>query len=124
MLSFQFVDAAPSYCTSDDFYVRIDPKICQTDELIKSLYYLVWFPGYFGFNWNALYDFLRDLEWIPCRNIIFFHEVLPKIPEKDLKIYLEILHDSIIDWGDNGEHEIKVFFKNQDKEIIEGILKQ
>ncbi|MGY2238033.1 barstar family protein [Pseudomonas gingeri] len=123
MLPFTFKDRAPSYDSANVFYVRIDPGIEVSDELIKSLYYLLWFPGYFGFNWDALYDCLRDLEWIPCCKVVIFHETLPLLDRSDLKIYLEILRDSVIDWYEDESHELEVVFRCADEVIIDEILK-
>lgn len=123
MLPFTFVEIPPSYDTAKVFYVRIDPSIRVAEELIRSLYYLLWFPGYFGFNWDALYDCLRDLSWVPCYKIVLVHESLPGLPRDDLKIYLEILRDSVLDWvGDDG-HEIEVVFSDIDRIVAESLLK-
>ncbi|MDU8606379.1 barstar family protein [Pseudomonas amygdali] len=122
MLPFIFVETPPSYDTAKVFYVRIDPAIRIKEELIRSLYYLLWLPGYFGFNWDALYDCLRDLSWVPCHKIVIVHKSLPGLPRDDLKVYLEILRDSVLDWvGDNG-HEIEVVFTDIDRTVVEGLL--
>ena len=122
MSFFNFSDFAPSYNAAEVFYVRIDPEICLSDELLKSLYYILWFPGYFGFNWNALYDCLGDLGWIPFRKVVIVHESLPKLPEKDLKIYLEVLRDAVFDWSGNAEREFEVFFLSVDRVRVERVL--
>ena len=123
MLPFTFVETPPSYDTAKVFYVRIDPTIRTTEELIRSLYYLLWLPGYFGFNWDALYDCLRDLSWVPCHKIVLVHESLPEIPRDDLKIYVEILCDSILDWVSDDGHEIEVVFRDIDRIVVENLLK-
>lgn len=122
MFPFKFSDVAPSYDTAEVFYVRIDPEISLPEELLKALYYLLWFPGYFGFNWDALYDCLRDLEWIPCRKVVLVHKTLPNLPEEDLKVYLEVLRDAIIDWAADEEHELEVFFRTADRRAVESLL--
>lgn len=122
MLPFKFLDKSPSYDAAEVFYVRVDPNISISDEFLKSLYCLLWFPGYFGFNWDALYDCLRDLEWIPCRKLVLVHEALPGLPEEDLKVYLEILRDSALDWGGDQEHEFEVFFRSADRRRVEKLL--
>ncbi|WP_076520257.1 barstar family protein [Achromobacter sp. MFA1 R4] len=122
MLPFKFLDKSPSYDAAEVFYVRVDPNLSISDELLKSLYYLLWFPGYFGFNWDALYDCLRDLAWIPYRKLVLVHEALPSLPEEDLKVYLEILRDSALDWGGDQEHELEVFFRSADRRRVEKLL--
>uniref|UniRef100_UPI00053A84EF barstar family protein n=1 Tax=Yersinia wautersii TaxID=1341643 RepID=UPI00053A84EF len=61
---FKFKSHSVSYDTGEVFFIRVDPLISNSDELLKALYYSLWFPGYFGFNWNSLYDCLRDFDWI------------------------------------------------------------
>lgn len=122
-MPFTFVETTPSYDSAEVFYVLIDPSIQATEELIRTLYYLLWLPGYFGYNWDALYDCLRDLSWVPCHKIVLVHESLPELPRDDLKIYLEILRDSVLDWiGDDG-HELEVVFKEVDRAVAESLLK-
>jgi hypothetical protein len=104
------------------FFARIDPSIANTEELLKSLYYQLWFPGYFGFNWNALYDCLCDFHWIEQRKIVIQHESLPNIPEADLKIYLEILRDSVADWSDHDMHQLEVIFNERDRGRVNNIM--
>lgn len=122
MLPFKFFDDLPGCGVADSFCVRIDPGIGLSDELLKALYYQLWFPGYFGFNWDALYDCLRDLEWIKNYKVVLVHEVLPAIPERDLRIYLEVLRDSVLDWVGDARHELEVVFSVSDKVLIEAAL--
>ncbi|MFJ3260830.1 barstar family protein [Pseudomonas sp. NPDC086581] len=112
----------PSYSAAEVFYVRVDPGISGPDELLKALYYLLWFPGYFGFNWDALYDCLSDLEWIPYRKIVVVHERLPDFADEDLKIYLEVLRDAVASWSESEAHELEVFFRKSDQCRVESIL--
>ena len=122
MMPFKFFDVAPSYDTAEVFYVRIDPEILLSEELLRALYYLLWFPGYFGFNWDALYDCLRDLAWIPCRKVVLVHEAVPGLPREDLKIYLEVLRDAVLDWKEDEKHQLEVFFKISDRNTVESLL--
>ncbi|MDU4250646.1 barstar family protein [Pseudomonas sp.] len=121
-MPFKFFDVAPSYDTAEVFYVRIDPEILLSEELLRALYYLLWFPGYFGFNWDALYDCLRDLAWIPCRKVVLVHEAVPGLPREDLKIYLEVLRDAVLDWKEDEKHQLEVFFKISDRNTVESLL--
>lgn len=122
MLPFNFFSAEPSYDAAEVFYVRIDPAICTSEELLKALYYLLWFPGYFGFNWDALYDCLRDLEWVPQRKVVLVHSALPKLPESELRIYLEVLRDAALSWEGDGAHDLEVFFSIDERPGVEILL--
>ncbi|WP_350223398.1 barstar family protein [Leclercia adecarboxylata] len=122
MLPFMFTEKFPTYDTAEVFVVRIDPNIDLTDEFLRSLYYVLWFPGYFGFNWDALYDCLCDLSWLPCRKIVLLHDSLPQIPKLDLEIYFGILRDAVLDWKNNEEHELEVVLLNSDRHAIEKLL--
>ncbi len=121
-MSIKCYESMPSYSAAEVFYVRVDPGISVPDELLKALYYLLWFPGYFGFNWDALYDCLNDFEWIPCKKIVVVHERLPNFVDEDLKIYLEILRDAVASWSGSEAHEFEVFFRESDQCRVESIL--
>jgi len=119
---FKFANKSIIYCGGEVFVARVDPTMADTDELLRSLYYLLWLPGYFGLNWNSLYDCLRDLDWISENKIMIVHESLPSIPDSDLCIYLEVLKDSVLDWNDDERHQLEVVFHEKDKETIERLL--
>lgn len=119
---FEFITGEVSYDTKDVFFVKLDPNISTTDELFNALYYTLWFPGYFGFNWNALEDCLSDFEWIGEYQIVIFHSRLPGIPDSDLKVYLEILRDVVIKWRGYDNHQFDVLFNESDRVAIEHIF--
>ena len=122
MSVFKYEDKSVCYGKGAVFLARIAPNIADTDELLRSLYYLLWFPGYFGFNWNALYDCLRDLDWISENKVMIVHESLPDIPDSDLRIYLEVLKDCILDWVNDEKHQLEVYFNEKDQGEIERLL--
>lgn len=121
-LPFRFVVGPASYDTATVFYARLDTGIGSAGELLKAIYYLLWFPGYFGFNWDALSDCLRDLSWIPCKKVVLVHDALPKLTDFELKTYLEVLRDSVLDWDGDESHELEVVFQEHDKNRIEALL--
>lgn len=109
--------------TSEVFYARLGPEIYKTEHLLQALYQLLWLPGYFGFNWNALHDCLTDLSWIQEKRVVLEHAGLPNIPEAELKIYLEILRDSVLDWKDEDDHCFEVVFNAQDRDRVVELLR-
>jgi len=50
--------------------------------------------------------------------IIIIHEGVPNLPEDDLKIYLDILLDSIASAKKYGDHTIDIVFPERDKDRI------
>lgn len=107
---------------SEVFYARLRPDIYKTEQLLNALYQVLWLPGYFGFNWDALHDCLTDFSWIGERRVVLEHAGLPNIPEAELKIYLEILRDAVVDWKDGDSHCFEVVFNGQDRDRIAELL--
>jgi len=50
------------------------------------------------------------------------HESLPSIPDADLRVYLEVLKDSVLDWVNDEKHHLEVIFHGKDKETIDRLL--
>lgn len=109
---------------SESFYVVVSKHITSKAALFDELYNALNFPGYFGFNWDALSDCLCDLNWISSYNIVIIHEIVPDLPTADLKIYLHILLEAIGLWTENNEHSLEVRFKRTDENVVRPLLSQ
>ena len=93
-----------------DYTVILSNKLGTEKDLISELAIKLNFPKYFSYNWDSLYDCLRDLSWIEARSITIVHSDLPKLNDIDLKIYLEVLMDSLNEWIDDDIHDFYIFF--------------
>jgi len=122
MSALKFADGTTLYDPAEVFYARIYPHILSSHELLRALYYLLWFPGYFGFNWDALSDCLRGLSWVPCRKVILVHQGLPGLPTEELSAYLEVLNAAVLDWGEDYAHDLEVIFPASDEAAVEVLL--
>jgi hypothetical protein len=80
------------------------------------------FPTYFGENWNALFDCLRDFHWVDKRRIVLVHDDVPDIPADDLRVYLEILRDAVTDWRAGEPHELVVVFDEGSLDAVANAL--
>jgi len=76
------------------------------------------FP-YFGFNWHALDECLKDLQWISQPQVIITHRRLPELSENDLRRYLDALCAAIEAWRNIKEVELWPDVLNFYPEVIE-----
>lgn len=98
-LPFVFIDDINKLATVQDFLLKV-PKDIQSKSDLFSYYEKGGnFPDYFGSNWDALLDCLRDFSWINQRRIIITHGDLPLLKVvSELRVYLEILQTAVNDW--------------------------
>ena len=89
---------------------HLPTNLTNQDELLRALYELLRFPGYFGFNWNALTDCLADFHWIAERTVVLVHADLPPLPLSDRRLYLDVLADAVESWRPGEDHSFRVVF--------------
>lgn len=79
------------------FVVRVPRGVRSKVKLLGMLARQLRFPRYFGWNWDALEECLRDLSWLgEPRKIVIVHESLPFGANSDLRAtYLAILGDLV-----------------------------
>jgi hypothetical protein len=95
------------------FVVKLERSITSTGALLRALARGLSFPAYFGHNWNALEDCLRDLHWIAQRRVILVHADLPALSSDDWLTYVDILAHAVVDWRHDARHvghELTVVF--------------
>jgi RNAse (barnase) inhibitor barstar len=92
------------------FLGAISEPIGNVSELFESLQNALHFPDYFGANWNALSECLRDFHWIREKRVVLKHAALPDITIQELDIYLEILLEATQDWQSDSAHSLEVIF--------------
>ena len=103
------------------YFVKID-CINSKEDLLSEYSVKLKFPSYFGFNWDALSDCLSYLENIEQNAVIIYHQDLPKLKESDLKTYLEILIETVIQWKKYEEHVFEVYFNIRDYDKIHQLV--
>ncbi|WP_080903835.1 barstar family protein [Parabacteroides sp. Marseille-P3160] len=115
---FYFIDNFDKKKNDHFFLVIIEDENFSEEEILNEYYRKLKLPDYFGFNWDALQDCLRDLDWIEQRDVVIYHQQLPRLNEKDLKIYLRILDDIVGHWDKFEEHNFYVYFNISDYDTI------
>ena len=121
-LQFLFIDNPSGYAPKDAYVVHLSAPIMDNIELYEKLKSQLNFPDYFGFNWDALYDCLRDLNWIKNQKVIIVHDILPVIDDVSMRLYIEILYNSIKEWNHRKEDKLQVVFPINKKDVIDKFL--
>ena len=121
MKRIKFLKAPTSFSNDSEFFAHIS-KIKGKEELLNNLRIALNFPDYFGFNWDALFDCLRDFHWIDKKGIVLVHDEMPILSDDDFKTYLEILNGAIQDWKKGEDHYFEVIFPEQSKHLVQKVL--
>lgn len=135
--TFEYADFVQFRHGQDDFVLRVPSGIRAKADLLAALADAGRFPGWFGGNWDALEDCLRDLSWISVRKVVIVHGDLPLLDSSsECLIYLEILQTALADWSkpvelDAGEpapdwpyveHELRVVFPTEVRAAVALLL--
>jgi hypothetical protein len=109
---FEFIDEGwtPS---GDEYAAEVPVGVRSAEALLQALYDALHLPGYFGFNWNALSDCLRDFHWLQQRAIVLRHRDVPALPAAELRTYLEVLAEAVGSWQPGEEHSLRVVFPSK-----------
>jgi RNAse (barnase) inhibitor barstar len=82
--------------SSPALVAELPAGIKTKEALLDELYRRLSFPDYFGFNWDALVDCIRDLSWLPPGPVVLMHRDLPLAGDVgSQKTYLSILRDTV-----------------------------
>ena len=74
----------------------------DADHLFYEFSEAFLFPGYFGENWNALWDCLRDLKWLPADGYLLIVENAQQMlssSAEDRQTLLDILDRVVKRWA-------------------------
>ena len=104
--SFDFTDT-PSH-DAEAFVVRVPAGLTSAETLLQTLYEQAHLPGYFGFDWDALSDCVRDLHWGACHEVVMLHADVPTLSRQELRTYFDVLAECVASWAPGDEHSLKV----------------
>ena len=90
-------------------------------KFLDELKFILNLPDYYGSNWNALDECLRDPDWMDNRTILICHSHLPHLSRQGCKIYLDVLSDAISYWRAERQGELRGVFLVEDIPYIKGL---
>lgn len=102
--------------------VAIVEGVRSKADLLRSLSSQLSFPDWFGWNWDALHDCLRDLSWLQESGIVLQHGDVPALPIDELRAYLDILSDVTRDSASGNQRELRVTFRPEARAILLAVL--
>lgn len=90
--------------------VRVPRGVRSKQKLLAILADRLRFPAYFGRNWDALEECLRDLSWLPAEQpVVLAHDDLPfGAGGENRAIYLGILHSAAAHWQDRQPGRLRI----------------
>jgi hypothetical protein len=104
--------------------IEIPVGIHTSAEFLELVSRALEFPGYFGRNWDAFEECIRDLSWFPPGQVVLKHQDLPLAAEiPSLKTYLEVLCGAVRKWSASGERSLVVVFPAEFKDRVTTVIR-
>lgn len=113
-----------SPCPGIDHVVVTIPASVKTKQaLFEAFDSSIGLPDYFGENWDAFEECIRDLSWVSTRRVIVSHDGMPFTGDHDLvTTYLSILSGAIEKWRGETDHDLEIWFPRESESTIKRIL--
>ena len=92
--------------------VRIPAGLSSKQKLFAVLADKLQFPSYFGWNWDACDECLRDLSWLPAgHSIVIVHEDLPfGVGGQNRQIYRDVLQSALDHWTADRSRSLQIIW--------------
>jgi len=113
---FRFADSPPD--RPGAFSIRLPRKLEGTSELMRAYAEHARFPGWFGHNWDALYDSLKSFNDVEQRYIDIIHDDMPLLSPREFAIYIDTLTDVCKFWASRSDHKLTVAFPASERDRI------
>lgn len=105
---------------------RVSSRIDRKDLLLETLQRELKLPEYFGGNWDALEECLRDFSWLQnYRGVLLVHAGLPfHTGHRSREVYLQILQGAVKYWSNESILTFSVLFPERNRSEITRLLRK
>lgn len=105
---------------------HVSARIRHKYQLFQTLKLELKLPDYFGSNWDALEECLRDFSWLAgFRGVELIHAGLPFHPgHHSREVYVQILRDVVKFWSTDANFRFEVHFPEQNRAEITRLLRK
>jgi RNAse (barnase) inhibitor barstar len=104
--------------------VTVPASIASEKELFDTLASLLDFPDYFGENWDAFAECVRDLSWLSPGRVVLVHVDIPLVNDvANARTYLAILSRAVHKMSTSEDHPLSVVFPAEFREPIDWLLR-
>jgi len=120
-----FTEDVDSVTIPEAVFVRMDGSVRDSQELFKDYSAKLYFPDYFGKNWDAFNDCLCSLDdWLVKPNLVLVYEQMPHLEYTDMVTLLEILYDYIIRGEADLPYQIWCVFPESARDFCSKIIQE
>ncbi|MBO4317334.1 MAG: barstar family protein [Mailhella sp.] len=88
------------------------------EDLIAQIYSAFEPKTEAGRNWDALDEVLCDLSWIKQKDIMIVNAGLENLPEKDVRVYADILANASGHWKGRKKHRFFLVLPESMKDLF------
>ncbi|MDX1945786.1 MAG: barstar family protein [Pirellulaceae bacterium] len=115
---FVFIDEPAKFHDPAALVARIPRGIRSKQKLLAILAEKLKFPGYFGHNWDALEESLRDFSWLPAdQGVVIVHEDVPFGPRGENRpLYLSVLSEALAHWSSASVGRLRAIWPTSTRE--------
>ena len=81
-------------------------QIVTKEDFLREAAEVMSFPAYFGQNWDAFDECIRDLSWVPAQKYILIYDrpdIFAKAQPEQWQIAQEILQSASQYWQESGQ---------------------
>lgn len=89
---------------------------CFCSTIVKGLG-----APYGGHNWNALFDWLTSLWWMPGKSAVLVHVAFPTLPKAKLRKYVRLQAEALEEWNRRAPGKLTVFFPPGSEAVIRSL---